>query len=236
MVTSICHSMPSNVGAADSPPQFDQPQFEGGNFSMSEKPDWVEKRQSTRRRAEQLLARLSVADASAQPAEVLAHELLVHKVELEMQVEELRQAHVAMEESRDRYVDLHDFAPVGYITVSREGLISEINLTGAAMLGIERKKLLNDRFSKFISARDADRWHLLFVSLMKQAGNARQALALGIQRADASAFPAYLDCCRREGPDMNAPPHLRLMLVDIDRIKQAEAEMHNAATPASGGG
>lgn len=201
---------------------------------MSEKPDWVERRQSTRRKAEQLLSGLSSADAAAQPAEVLAHELLVHKVELEMQIEELRQAHVAMEESRDRYVDLHDFAPVGYITVSREGLISEINLTGAAMLGIERRKLVNDRFSKFISRQDTDRWHRIFVSLMKQTGNARQALALGIQRADASVFPAYLDCSRREGTDPNTHPHLRLMLIDIDRIKQAEAEMLSAGTPAPG--
>lgn len=208
--------------------------FERGNFSMNDKLDWVERRQSTRRAAEQLLSGLSSTDADAQPAEVLAHELLVHKVELEMQIEELRRAHVAMEESRDRYVDLHDFAPVGFITVSRGGLISEINLTGAAMLGIERKKLLNDRFSKFIAARDTDRWHRFFVGLMKQDGNAQQALAVGIQRADASVFPAYLDCCRREGPD-NEHPHLRLTMVDIDRVKQAEAEMHNAAAPAPGG-
>lgn len=201
---------------------------------MGEKPDWVERRQSTRRKAEQLLAGLSSADTTAQPAEVLAHELLVHKVELEMQIEELRQAHIAMEESRDRYVDLHDFAPVGYVTVSREGLISEINLTSAAMLGSERKKLLHDRFSKFIAARDTDRWHRFFVGLMKQAGNARQALALTIQRADASTFPAYLDCCRREGADTNALPHLRLMLIDIDSIRQAEAEMRNAGAPAPG--
>jgi PAS domain S-box-containing protein len=203
-----------------------------GEFSMSQKPDWIEKRQSTRRKAEQLLSGLSSADAAAQPTEVLAHELLVHKVELEMQIEELRRAHVAMEESRDRYVDLHDFSPVGYITVSREGLIGEINLTGAAMLGIERKKLLNDRFSKFIAARDTDRWHRFFVGLTKPVGNGRQALAVEMQRADASTFLAYVDCGRRGGPDTDAPA--RLMVIDIDRIRQAEAEMRNAGLSAPG--
>lgn len=203
---------------------------------MSHNPDWIERRQSTRRSAEQLLSGLSSTDAAAQPAEVLAHELLVHKVELEMQIEELRRAHVAMEESRDRYVDLHDFAAVGFITVSRGGLICEINLTGAAMLGTERKKLLNDRFSKFIARPDTDRWHRFFVALMKQADNGRQALALDMQRADASTFPVYLDCCRRDGPDADSPAQLRLTVVEIDRIRQAEAEMRNAGMAAAGGG
>lgn len=202
---------------------------------MSQSPDWVERRQSTRRSAEQLLSGLSSTDAVAQPAEVLAHELLVHKVELEMQIEELRRAHVAMEESRDRYADLYDFAAVGFITVSRGGLVSEINLTGAAMLGIERKKLLNDRFAKFISPGDTDRWHRFFVALMKRSDNGRQALALDMQRGDASTFPVYLDCCRRDGPDADSPAHLRLTVVEINRIRQAEAEMRNAGMAAASG-
>ena len=203
---------------------------------MGEKPDWVERRQSTRREAEKMLAGLSSTDEAAQPAEVLAHELLVHKVELEMQIEELRRAHVAMEESRDRYVDLHDFAPVGFITVSRGGLISEINLAGAAMLGIERKKLMNDRFSKFVARQDTDRWHRFFVGLMKQAGDGRHAVAVEMLRADDSTFPVYLDCCRRDGPDAESPAQLHVTVVEIDKIKQAEAEMRNAHTPAPGGG
>jgi PAS domain S-box-containing protein len=206
--------------------------FKLGKFNMSQKPDWIEKRQSTRRKAEQLLSGLSSADAAAQPTEVLAHELLVHKVELEMQIEELRRAHIAMEESRDRYVDLHDFSPVGYITVSREGLIGEINLTGATMLGVEREQLLDSRFSAFISPRDTDRWQRFSVGLMEQVGNGRHALAVEMQRADASTFPAYIDCDRRGGPNTDAPA--RLTVIDIDRIRQAEAEMRNAGTPAPG--
>jgi PAS domain S-box-containing protein len=224
--------MLSNGGVADSRSQSGPTLFERGEFSMNQKPDWIEKRQSTRRRAEQLLSGLSSADAASQPTEVLAHELLVHKVELEMQVEELRRAHVAMEESRDRYADLHDFSPVGYITVSREGLIREINLTGAAMLGVERKQLLNSHFSKFISPRDADRWHLFFTGLMKQVGNGSQALAIEMQRVDASSFPAYVDIGHRGGPDTEAPA--RLTVIDVNRIRQAEAEMRKAGIAAPG--
>ena len=201
---------------------------------MSQNHDWIEKRQSTRRKAEQLLAGFSSAEMAVQPTEVLMHELLVHKVELEMQVEELRRAQTSMEESRDRFVDLYDFSPVGYLTIGREGLIGEINLTGAAMLGVERHDLANTRFSRFVSPHDADRWHRLFMRMMGSDGMDMQVLVLELRRADDSAIAAYLDCRRRELAD--ATPTLRLTVVDIGKIKAAEAERLNTTTPFAGGG
>jgi PAS domain-containing protein len=67
------------------------------------------------------------------------HELQVHQIELEMQNEELRRAQLTTEESRDRYADLYEFAPIGYFTLTRTGMVFEVNLTGAEMLGVERK-------------------------------------------------------------------------------------------------
>lgn len=195
---------------------------------MKPKTDWINKRQSLRTDAEALLSRLSPAKETAPPADVMLHELLVHKVELEMQIEELRRSHDAMEEARDRYVDLYDFAPVGYITLNRECLISDINLTGATLLGVDRSKLLNARFSKFVSVQDRDLWHRLFMNLMEHAEADKQAFVLEMVRADASPFYAYLDCQRRLS--VNTSPMLRLALFDISKIKQAEAEMQNATT------
>lgn len=183
---------------------------------MSKQPDWIEKRQSLRATVEAMLSGLSPI---AQPTDVLMHELLVHKVELEMQVEELRRAHIEMEEARDRYLDLYEFAPVGYLTIARDGLISEINLTGAALLGVERGKLLNRRFATCVSAPDRDRWHRLFMNVMEHGEIEKHAFDIEMSRADASTFQARIDCQRRSVID--APPILRLALIDMSQFTPA---------------
>lgn len=189
---------------------------------MKKKRDGMASRQSLRAQADAMVGSVSPEETTARPAEVLMHELLVHKVELEMQNEELRRAYAALEEARDRYADLYEFAPVGYITLSREGLIGEINLTGSALLGVDRVKLIKRRFSQFVAPQDRDRWHRLFLSLMEHATGERQAFGLEMTRADDSTFYAYLDCLRRE--TLDTPPMLRVALTDISNIKPAEKE------------
>lgn len=69
------------------------------------------------------------------PEEII-RDLQVHQIKLEMQNEELRRIHLALEESRDKYQDLYDFAPVGYFTLNHKGIIKDVNLTGGtALLG-----------------------------------------------------------------------------------------------------
>lgn len=68
----------------------------------------------------------------------LLHEVHVYQEELTVQNEELLRAQSALEETRDRFIDLYDFAPNGYVTLDPNGLVLQINLTGAAMLGRRR--------------------------------------------------------------------------------------------------
>jgi PAS domain S-box-containing protein len=81
----------------------------------------------------------------------LIHELRVHQIELEMQNEELQKARDEMEAGPEKYSDLYDFAPVGYLTLDPEGTILEANLTSASLLGIERSRLVQRRLGLYFS-------------------------------------------------------------------------------------
>jgi PAS domain S-box-containing protein len=88
----------------------------------------------------------------------LIHELEVHQIELElqqfelqMQNEELQIAKAALVKSNEKYVELYDFAPTGYFTLSKEGIVKQVNLSGAKMLGRERSRLIESKFGFFVS-------------------------------------------------------------------------------------
>ena len=135
-------------------------------MSDKQNPHAQQKLQSLRAVAEARLARAQPTEPAAQNSETLLHELRVHQIELEMQNEELLQAHMALEASRDRYLDLYEFAPIGYLTLTAEAQIAEINLTGARLLGMERKQLIPYRFARFVAEPDQERWYRLFHNMM----------------------------------------------------------------------
>ncbi|MBV5348603.1 PAS domain S-box protein [bacterium] len=81
----------------------------------------------------------------------LVHELEVHQIELEMQNEELLLAKNQAELATAKYVELYEFAPSGYFILSREGKITQLNLAGSQMLGMDRSQLKNKRFEFLVS-------------------------------------------------------------------------------------
>ena len=81
----------------------------------------------------------------------LLHELQVHQIELEMQNEELREANETTETALKKYTMLYDFAPLGYFTLEKDGSISELNFTGAEMLGDKRVSLADSNFKLYVS-------------------------------------------------------------------------------------
>ncbi len=84
----------------------------------------------------------------------LVHELQVHQLELEMQNEELQQSRMDLQAGLEKYSDLYDFAPVGYVTFDGQGLVQEANVAAASLLGIERSDLVQRRLGNFIPADD----------------------------------------------------------------------------------
>ncbi|MDA3865585.1 MAG: PAS domain S-box protein, partial [Salinivirgaceae bacterium] len=107
-----------------------------------------------RQKAEELMKNKSSKSGKQLPdieTQKLIHELEVHQIELELQNEELIQAQVQATIAAEKYIDLYDFAPSGYFTLSAEGEILELNLSGAKMLGKVRSQLINRMFHLFIS-------------------------------------------------------------------------------------
>jgi len=157
--------------------------------------------------------------------EKLLHELRVHQIELELQNEELQRARAALEASHNRYLNLYEFAPVGYLTLTREGKIVELNLTAAALLGAERNNLLNRHFAVLVAPKDSDRWYLLLKNALEREGEQKN-FELMLKRGE-SYFHARLDCL----PVMTAEqtPVLRITLTDISESKRAEEELRIAA-------
>jgi PAS domain S-box-containing protein len=86
----------------------------------------------------------------------LIHELQVHQIELKMQNDELRRIQDYLENTRDKYTHLYDFAPIGYFTVDENRLIDEANLTFASLLGVVRSDLVGKPFNRFVLKEDQD--------------------------------------------------------------------------------
>ncbi|OGJ84997.1 MAG: hypothetical protein A2268_15630 [Candidatus Raymondbacteria bacterium RifOxyA12_full_50_37] len=122
-----------------------------------------------RQKAEEQLFKRPIDPATLTPeqAREQLHELQVHQIELEMQNDELRRTQLDLEESRTRYFDLYDMAPVGYFTVNQGGLVLETNLTAANMLGMDRSGLITQPLSHYIFREDQDLFYLRRNTLIK---------------------------------------------------------------------
>jgi PAS domain S-box-containing protein len=186
-----------------------------------------------RNRAEKSLRKRS-ADVGKSPdndVQKLIQELRVHQIELEMQNEELRKAQVELAESRDRYFGLYDFAPVGYFTLDENGLIVEINLVGADMLGFERASLIKKGFSRFVAPGSQD----AFYAHRKQVfeTGSKQFSELELKRKNGQFFYAQLQSVAVEGNEGNAI-QLRTAVVDITERKRAEVALVEAHSQLEG--
>ena len=174
--------------------------------------------------AEAELAQAPMSGAPDRSPLELLHELRVYQIELEMQNESLRQAQVALETSRDRYVDLFEFAPVGYLTLTRDGQIAAINLTGATLLGEERGKLISRRFARFLAPEEQDKWHKHFLNAFNQGD--KQSLETSLLRRDGTLLPVGLASLRVATGD--GMPTLNVTLTDIAERRQAVRELQDA--------
>jgi PAS domain S-box-containing protein len=149
----------------------------------------------------------------------LLHELQAHQLDLEMQNDELRRSHGVLEESRNYYRDLYDYSSLGYLHLTQDGLISDINLTAAELLGVDCSLLLHRHFATLIIPKDSDRWSLFSSEIIKN--NQRLSIELSLADYNDTELLVRLDCqC------INLMLHITL--VDLTEIKIAALALHEA--------
>ena len=157
---------------------------------------------------------LSTADVKK-----LVHELQVHQVELEMQNEELRQAQAELADSRDRYVDLYELAPVGYVTLDRHRTIREANLTICKLLGFERTQVIGRKIDEFTAPEHRDDCFRHFRAVLQS--QSEQSFELRFRHDDDHKLWGAVKCVPCE-PDSSWPDGCRAAINDITERKQAE--------------
>ena len=178
--------------------------------------------QGLRQRAEELLRSIP-ADMPTMPTvdvQTLVYELNVHQVELEIQNEELRQAQLELSHSRDRYSDLYDFAPIGYVTLTKDGQILEANLTAAIFLGVERTALVGANLSAWIDRDAQDDWYLHRRAVF--SSDARQNCEVNMHKADGTPVVVHLESIAFE---TGQEKRCRTALIDETILKHARQQL-----------
>ncbi|WP_201980691.1 PAS domain-containing sensor histidine kinase [Hymenobacter rubidus] len=190
-----------------------------------------------RARAEKRRQLVTQAAEHHTPEEVqrLVQELQVHQIELEMQYEELLLTQVEVQDARAQYVDLYEFAPVGYFTLTKTGLVVQLNLCGSQQLGSVRQRLVGRRFALFVAPDQRHDFGQFLARVFQSDGT--QSRELHLQREDGSLFYGQLEALRVETPDGDV---CRMALVDTtarrqaaDALKASEARFRKLFTDSS---
>lgn len=159
----------------------------------------------------------------------LLHELQVHQIELELQNEELSQAYLEAQALQEKYLDLYDFAPVGYFTLSTTGVILGLNLCAASMLKKERSLLMNRQIRDFVAPESLE---MLNRFLEAANENPQDCLAshITLQRGENDNI-----CIEIRGrpfdTDFNNPEQVnrvRVVMMDVSALKFATDELQNS--------
>ena len=171
-----------------------------------------------RQKAEKLLKKKSLkTDLQLSEAEMLKliKELQVHQKELELQNEKLALAKELAEVAAEKYSELYDFAPSGYLTFSKEGKIIELNLSGASMLGKQRPRLINSQFGSFVS----DETKPIFNLFLGKVFNSKAKESCEVTLSGANNLPIYVSLT---GIMLAEEGHCLVNMIDVTNHRKIE--------------
>ncbi|MEP6933041.1 MAG: ATP-binding protein [Nitrospirota bacterium] len=191
---------------------------------MDENLDGLTKNTRLRTQAEMLLeaTRQDIAAMPVKDVHQLVHDLQIHEIELKMQNEELRRAQVELETARDRYAELYDSAPIGYLTVNPRGKILEANLPSCILLGVSRNHLIGTTLIACIQDESDQTEYLRHIRALLQSPT-RQTCDLVILRPDGATISVRLESVAIHN-HAGDEALVRTALVDITKHKLLETQ------------
>ena len=155
--------------------------------------------------------------------DTLVLELDVYQTELEIQNQELMETQQRLEIALEKYSDLYNFAPVGYITVDKNGVILESNLTISEMLGKERKLIIGKPFTVFVDNGYRDFFYN-YLTLLKSCEGVRKTIDIDMLRKDGYVFSGLLISDGFKENEFQVET-ARIVLQDISERKKIELEL-----------
>ena len=151
----------------------------------------------------------------------LIQELHTHQVELEIQNDELIESQLKLEDSRRKYWDLYDYAPIGYLTLNANAAIKEINLSGAELLEKHRKHLIGIPFTHFLTQKSKSLFNQHIKNVLKTGMDRYCDLQLVKNDGKYTDIHITTSILNHDG-DIT----FRIAIVDISKTKQAEELKH----------
>lgn len=194
----------------------------GVDSESSLRPDELDRltKKELYQRVKKLQAQLN-ATSSTDNEGHLGHELQVHQIELDMQNGELREAQHELELTRDRYADLYDFSPISYITFNDKGVVKNINLTGANLLGEFRSSIVDKPFLQWVFKEDITDFFKHIVETLNAGKNKTEIRIYGKNK---TLLDARLESIRSWDKESNAYV-TQSAILDVTETKRAQNDI-----------
>ena len=151
----------------------------------------------------------------------LLHELRVHQIELEIQNRMLREAQEQLETSRERYIELFDFAPMAYLTLEADGRILEANIAAARMLGFDRLALIGRRLQTVVGMTDP----LAFRALLRNCAEQKHETRAELSFRTVSQQSFTMDMAMLPMLGVDGPGRVRVAMHDVTWRAAAEQNL-----------
>ncbi|MBN2705201.1 MAG: PAS domain-containing protein, partial [Deltaproteobacteria bacterium] len=173
---------------------------------------------------ETLKAQLRTSEEKANDHQFVVENLSLHQEELRMQNEQLKESRQNLEAVRQKYIDLYEFAPIGYITLSDKCLITELNQTFANLIGRDRQQIHNQSFLGFVAEKDRG-----LVALIPQRARSGKCPAIDVKLKTEGREDVWVQLIAGYRDENAASKGVVMVaLVDISAKIKAETELEEA--------